>query len=186
MLWLPSTFSSMRVTMAIAVRHVGMVDRDECGEPLVVVLARVATLLERANDQRLGSASRVARIADEPRLGLAPLVQVAITCCGRQRPDLEIAPFALDLAQALLAAAHALIRHRALVLRAELLLQVRPPPTDPDEHREEHERRRDAYHEHDPFQGVHCDLLVSRKVPAPCPRETCVVAWDWGHVVSLR
>ena len=67
-----------------------------------IAVGRVAALLDHAQHDSVRRANGIARVADEARLGLTPLVEVAVTGRRGKRPDLEVVVLLLDLRQVLL------------------------------------------------------------------------------------
>src|SRR5262245_47389153 len=142
---------------------------------LTVVPLRVSAFVQHADDDSLSRANGVPRVADEPDLGLAPLVEVALAGHRRQVAELELLAFALDHVELRLTGAQTPVGDGPLVLGAEPLLEMRATPPDPDEGEDEEKRHRDRHWEHDPFPRIHpCCLLgeIETGIPRYEPRET--------------
>jgi hypothetical protein len=125
--------------------------------------------VQDSNHEAFRRARRVARVADEPRLCLPPLVEVAIARRCGQIAEIQFLSLALDLAEARLRRPDALVGDGALVLHAEPLFQVRAPRPDADERNGQQQCRDDRGCEDDPFPGLHrvlssvaVEIVISR------------------------
>ena len=104
-------------------------------------------------------------IADEPRLDLTPLVEVALACGRRQRPQIQVVTLAFQLGESSLARSRSVHLDGALVLTAEAILQVRPALPHSHERESEKKRGYDRHTQDDPFPGLHPTSLVFDAFP---------------------
>jgi hypothetical protein len=109
----------------IPLDDIRVIDRDERQPALrVVAVDRVAAFLEHLLDETLCCTNGVAGIAHESRLGVSPLVQVAIASRRRKLANSELVTFSLGGAQPFLGRTRSDARDRAVVLVPEPIAEV--------------------------------------------------------------
>jgi hypothetical protein len=142
-----------------AIGGVRMLVRDVRRLLVDLALCRISALFENAQDHALGGACGIRRIAHEAAFSLSPLLEVPLACHDRKRSELELSMLLLDVREDSLRLTSPARRDRALVGRAESLLEPLPPSRAThccrDEGDEENCAGARCCTDCDPFPGVH-------------------------------
>ena len=158
--------------LAVVLHDPRVVDREVVGAPVEVVVDRVAAGPHDLGDQQVRRAQRLPRVVDEPALDLVPGLAEAAALLGAQVADVELLAALPPLGEfGLGRAAVARRGDAALVLGAEVLLQLRRAPA-PGQHHPEHDEDQQDDDDQDDRSATHRALL--RVTHGPPDRATVV------------